>query len=222
MAKQTVGRTALGAAICRLIEQYQPEGTRLFNDQVVKELVSKPVRFLMQFASIRNFTVKQTDAVMKGLYGAQVCRTRYIDDAVQAALSQGIGQLVILGAGLDTRPYRLPGLEHLKVFEVDLPMVQDNKREKIVKHLGRLPSMSHSSRSTLMRRVWKPFLPGQHSTLPNRLCLFGKVSPNISRKKPFVGRWHSSEHQQMEAALCSPTFCEVSSSGVQISRVRTI
>ncbi|MGA9174055.1 MAG: SAM-dependent methyltransferase, partial [Thermoactinomyces sp.] len=139
MAKQTVGRTALGAAICRLIEQYQPDGTRLFNDRVVKELVGKPIRFLMQFAGIRNFTVKQTDAVMQGLYGAQVCRTRYIDDAVQAAISQGIGQLVILGAGLDTRPYRLSGLEHLKVFEVDLPTVQKDKREKIVKYLGRLP-----------------------------------------------------------------------------------
>ena len=36
MPKQTVGRTALGATVCRLIEQYQPEETRLFDDPVVK------------------------------------------------------------------------------------------------------------------------------------------------------------------------------------------
>jgi methyltransferase (TIGR00027 family) len=139
MAKQTVGRTALGAATCRLIEQYQPEETRLFNDPVVKELVGTPIRFLMQFASMRHLTVKQTDAVAKGIYGAQICRTRYIDDAVQASLSQGIGQLVILGAGLDTRPYRLPAIERVKVFEVDLPVVQNDKKKKVQKHFGRLP-----------------------------------------------------------------------------------
>jgi len=139
MAKQTVGRTALGAATCRLIEQYQPAETRLFNDPLVKELVGSPIREMMQFASMRNFTIQQTDAVAKGIFGAQICRTRYIDDVVQAALSQGIGQVVILGAGLDTRPYRLPGMDGVKVFEVDLPAVQNDKKKKIKKHFGRLP-----------------------------------------------------------------------------------
>jgi methyltransferase (TIGR00027 family) len=139
MAKPTVGRTALGTAICRLIEQYQPAETRLFNDAVVKDLVGAPVHLMMQLAILRNFTIKQTDSVGRGIFGAQICRTRYIDDAVQAALSRGIGQVVILGAGLDTRPYRLPGMEGVKVFEVDLPAVQNDKKKKIQKHFGRLP-----------------------------------------------------------------------------------
>jgi methyltransferase (TIGR00027 family) len=139
MAKKTVGRTALGAAVCRLIEQYQPQETRLFNDPVVRGLVATPIRVMMQFASLRNFTIQQTDGVAVGIFGAQICRTRYIDDAVQAALRQGIGQVVILGAGLDTRPYRLPGMQQVKVFEVDLPSVQDDKKNKIQKFLGNLP-----------------------------------------------------------------------------------
>jgi methyltransferase (TIGR00027 family) len=139
MAKQTVSRTALGTAICRMIEQYQPEGTRLFYDPVVKELVGRPIKLMMQIAGMRAYTVKQTDAVAKGIYGVQVCRTRCIDDAVRAALSQGIQQLVILGAGFDTRPYRLPGIENVKVFEVDLPAVQDDKKKKLRKYLGGLP-----------------------------------------------------------------------------------
>lgn len=136
MARQTVGRTALGAAICRLIEQYQPEATRLFDDPMVKELVGRPIRVMMQFASMRNLTIKRTDGIAPGIFGAQICRTRYIDDAVQTALSQGIGQLVILGAGFDTRPYRLPGMEHAKVFEVDLQAVQNEKKERLQKHVG--------------------------------------------------------------------------------------
>jgi methyltransferase (TIGR00027 family) len=139
MAKQRVGRTALGAAVCRLIEQYQPEATRLFDDPVVKDLVGLPLRVMMRFAAMRNFTIQQTEAVGRGIYGVQVCRTRFIDDVVQTALSEGIAQVAILGAGYDTRAYRLPGIERVKVFEVDLPAVQDDKKEKLQKHLGRLP-----------------------------------------------------------------------------------
>src|SRR4029077_17428710 len=117
MAKRSVGDTALGAAVCRLLEQFQPEPTRLFNDPVIKDLVGASIRVLMQFASMRNFTLKQTDAAMPGIYGAQICRSRFIDDAVQAAFTQGIKQLVILGAGYDTRPYRLAGMEDVSAFE---------------------------------------------------------------------------------------------------------
>ena len=58
----------------------------------------------MQFAGMRSLTISQTDAVMQGLYGAQLCRARYIDDAVLAALEQGSEQVVILGAGTVCHP----------------------------------------------------------------------------------------------------------------------
>jgi methyltransferase (TIGR00027 family) len=168
MAKQSVGNTALGAATCRLIEQFQPEETRLFTDPVVKDLVGIPIRALMQFESMRKFTIKQTDAIMPGIYGTQICRTRFIDDAVQAALSQGIAQVVILGAGLDTRPYRLAGMERVKVFEVDLPSVQEDKKKKLQKHLGRLPEQvtfvpidfdTQSLEAVLTRTAFDPSRP---------------------------------------------------------------
>lgn len=117
MARQTVGRTAFGTEICRLIMQYQPEGARLFDDPVVKEMVGGPIRLMMRFDGMRKLTIRQTDGIAPGIFGGQICRTRYIDDAVQATLSQGIDQLVILGAGFDTRPYRLPGMERVQVFE---------------------------------------------------------------------------------------------------------
>ncbi|MGD0857304.1 MAG: SAM-dependent methyltransferase, partial [Dehalococcoidia bacterium] len=139
MAKQSVSNTALGAAICRLIEQYEPEETLLFSDPIVKDLVGAPIRLLMRSARMRNFTVRQTDAAATGIYGAQICRTRFIDDVIQPALLEGIGQVVILGAGFDTRPYRLPGMERVIVFEVDLPAVQNNKKNRLKKHYGHLP-----------------------------------------------------------------------------------
>jgi O-methyltransferase involved in polyketide biosynthesis len=73
---------------------------------VVKDMVGTLIRALIQFESLRNYTIKQTDAIMQGIYGTQICRTRFIDEAVESALSQGIGQVMILDAGFDTRPYR--------------------------------------------------------------------------------------------------------------------
>jgi hypothetical protein len=65
-----------------LIELCQPEETRLFNDPVVKDFVVGPIQITMQLTAMRNFIIQPTDAVVKGVYGAQVCRTRFIEDAV--------------------------------------------------------------------------------------------------------------------------------------------
>ncbi len=139
MAKKSVTNTALGAAVCRLIEQYQPANIRLFDDPVVMDLVGRSIRLMLNSGTMRSFTIRQTDAITPGVYGVQICRTRYIDEAVRAAISQRIGQVVILGAGFDTRPYRLVELQSIPVFEVDLPSVQEEKKKGLIQHFGRLP-----------------------------------------------------------------------------------
>ncbi len=68
-----------------------------------------------------------------------VARTRAIDDATSAALEGGATQLVILGAGYDTRAYRLPAAARARVFEVDHPDTQARKVGPIAAALGRLP-----------------------------------------------------------------------------------
>jgi methyltransferase (TIGR00027 family) len=57
-------------------------------------------------------------------------RTRIIDDAWHAAHRRGATQLVILGAGLDGRPFRLNDLSEVSVFEVDHPSTQALKRDR--------------------------------------------------------------------------------------------
>jgi methyltransferase (TIGR00027 family) len=56
-----------------------------------------------------------------------VPRTIAIDDAVRAC---GHAQVVILGAGLDGRAWRMPELADTAVFEVDHPASQDDKRQR--------------------------------------------------------------------------------------------
>jgi methyltransferase (TIGR00027 family) len=59
-----------------------------------------------------------------------VARARCAEDAVAAAVERGVGQYIVLGAGLDTFAYRNPyPPERLRVFEVDFPATQAWKRE---------------------------------------------------------------------------------------------
>jgi methyltransferase (TIGR00027 family) len=50
-------------------------------------------------------------------------RTRWIDDALLRAAAAGTTQVVILGAGMDARAYRLPWAAGTRVFEIDQPEV---------------------------------------------------------------------------------------------------
>ncbi len=58
-------------------------------------------------------------------------RTVVIDEAVNAELARGTRQLVILGAGLDGRAFRLTALAGARVFEVDHPNTQAYKRARL-------------------------------------------------------------------------------------------
>lgn len=58
-------------------------------------------------------------------------RTIAIDDAVDAAAREGSRQLIILGAGLCARAWRLPALASSIVFEVDYPATQSYKRTRL-------------------------------------------------------------------------------------------
>jgi methyltransferase (TIGR00027 family) len=60
-------------------------------------------------------------------------RTFIIDDAVRGALARGTRQVVILGAGLDGRAWRMPELKVARVFEVDHPATQAYKRRQLEK-----------------------------------------------------------------------------------------
>lgn len=76
---------------------------------------------------------------MPGTLGGILCRTRYIDDVLKRSLEEGIEQVVILGAGFDSRAYRIAGMNQVQVFEVDLPGTRKLKQIRIEKVLGAVP-----------------------------------------------------------------------------------
>ncbi|MEM7154287.1 MAG: SAM-dependent methyltransferase [Myxococcota bacterium] len=65
-----------------------------------------------------------------GLVDHVSLRRAEIDAALHEAIADGIGQLVVLGAGLDGRAWRLESLREVTVFEVDHPATQAGKRQR--------------------------------------------------------------------------------------------
>jgi methyltransferase (TIGR00027 family) len=73
-----------------------------------------------------------------------VARARFIEDLVVEQLERGVGQYVILGAGLDTFAQRRPELaSRLAVFEIDRPGPQAWKRQRLIDLGLGVPSFLH-------------------------------------------------------------------------------
>ena len=134
MRKTQASTTAQGIAFARALESSKPDGERICCDPLARRLVG-PAFYL--FCKLFAGYVERKGP---GVLGFLVARCRYIDDYLQACLEDGLEQLVILGAGLDSRAYRFEQLEgHVKVFEVDHPATQQVKIRKLNEIFDRLP-----------------------------------------------------------------------------------
>ena len=72
-------------------------------------------------------------AAALGLTYHVALRTRAIDDALREGLARGATQLVLLGAGLDSRAYRIDELAGARVYEVDYPSTHRYKAERMAR-----------------------------------------------------------------------------------------
>jgi methyltransferase (TIGR00027 family) len=67
-------------------------------------------------------------------------RTRFVDDCLRWAVARGVAQVVVVGAGFDSRAYRCRALlARTRVFEVDTPATQSYKRRRAEAVLGAPP-----------------------------------------------------------------------------------
>ena len=124
-------RTAEQNALFRALESSRPERERVCHDPLARHFLTWPLTLVMHLAAIpggRTFATSYIDRHWPGVRSSVVARTRLIDDAITAALANHIEQLVILGAGFDSRAYRMPRLGAIDVFEVDHPDTQAAKR----------------------------------------------------------------------------------------------
>lgn len=132
-------QSAEGIALIRLGELRRPEDERICNDQYAPYFVNPMlVKFIEENPKEADKRSAEHERQFPGLNNMTVARVRYFDDSVKTALTDGIEQLVILGAGYDTRAYRIEGADKIRVFEVDHPETQRVKIEKIKGIFGAL------------------------------------------------------------------------------------
>jgi methyltransferase (TIGR00027 family) len=68
-----------------------------------------------------------------------ILRERYIDDFLKERLGEGLEQIIILGAGYDTRAYRTTGIEKTRIFEVDQSATQNLKIKRLKQIIDPIP-----------------------------------------------------------------------------------
>ena len=125
----TPSRTAEVMALFRALETLRPPRERLFADPLAEHFLGSWGRALVIVARIpfaRRLVERVVDRRWPGARTSAIARTRLIDDAVGLAMHDGAAQLVLLGAGFDSRPYRL-AVGRARIFELDQPATQKTK-----------------------------------------------------------------------------------------------
>jgi len=137
------GKASLTAELttaARAAESMRREDRRLCYDPLARELLSGPLRMVVRIPLLTGFILWFVERLAPGVPGEVLSRTQYIDDCLKARIDDGIEQLVVLGAGYDSRPYRFEELKgRVTVFEVDHPATQDVKRRRVRRLLGHPP-----------------------------------------------------------------------------------
>ena len=123
-----LGRAAADAGASHVADFRDPTA-RAFLDEKGKRSLAKTEQALREGKRSVRLEMARVMADMIAL------RTAAIDKAVRDAIAGGAKQVVILGAGYDGRAWRMPELAGVKVYEVDHPATQRDKRA----HLAELP-----------------------------------------------------------------------------------
>lgn len=120
-------KTALGVALLRAAHQTLDGAPKILRDPIVTLLLDDD--WPRQIGTQPGwFDAALTD----GLRSHVVLRSRYTEERLARAVQRGVNQCVILGAGFDTFAYRQPGwAADIRIFEVDHPATQDEKRFRL-------------------------------------------------------------------------------------------
>ncbi len=123
------------------IEQGFPKELRIVDDDLAPRILPLAMRMflsLVRSSAGRNWMIRSSEKSMPGIWGGMLCRKRYIDDCLAEAAAS-VDAVVNLGAGFDTRVYRLRPLSALPVWEVDQPENVAAKRASLRRVLGAIP-----------------------------------------------------------------------------------
>jgi methyltransferase (TIGR00027 family) len=133
--------TSFTAAAARAAHLVVDQDPRIFTDPLAAALLGDRAEELLAYH--RN---NPTHPILAAARAEVICRSRFTEDLLAAAVARGTDQYVILGAGLDTFAHRSELAARVHVFEVDHPSTQEWKRRA----LSSLPDVASG------RLTWVP------------------------------------------------------------------
>jgi leucine carboxyl methyltransferase len=164
-------RSAEIVAAWRAIAAHDPD-ERVRNPDYLAEKFIRP-GFLETIGLSSDFELSRKWLKMRGIFTYYYvnARTHHMDTILKKVASEGVKQVVILGAGYDSRAYRFRKIfPDLKFFEVDLPATQVQKKGRLTEIFGSPPD-----------RV--AYAPIDFNTQPRRPSLYGRGLHISSRKR---------------------------------------
>lgn len=142
MKAEKTSRTAQYMAFFRALESRRKENERLFSDPYAIHFIDSKLRLAVRLSQYGIFAKYINNTINKKIPGALssgIARTKYIDSLLENAISNGIQQVIILGAGFDTRAVRLDFLKTIPVIEIDHPNTSNFKAEIYKERIGKIP-----------------------------------------------------------------------------------
>ncbi|MFI5267868.1 MAG: SAM-dependent methyltransferase [Chloroflexota bacterium] len=145
-----LGWTALLVARARATESRRSD--RLFDDPLARDFVAAAGQALpdAEHAALPSLTHTDVDRWRTDYVAI---RTRFCDDYLIEACVTGCRQVALLAAGLDTRAFRLPWPQGVRLFEVDLPDVFSFK-ERVLAERGLAPACQRVVAPADLREDW--------------------------------------------------------------------
>ena len=137
------GSTAEGAATLRAVAHREVDRRLRDPDYLAARFVGRGLRLnaLVHVPLLRGIMKPLVERILPGGYWYETTRTKAMDEVLIDELEAGCRQVVILGAGFDSRAHRFADrLAGVAVFEVDHPVTSALKRERVRAIFGDLPA----------------------------------------------------------------------------------
>lgn len=152
--------------------------TPIFEDPYAKQLCGPVLGLALRFRPFEWLLFKVALAPLMPVSMCVVMRARYAEQALERAVANGIRQYVIIGAGMDSFAFRRPDLlQEIDAFEIDHPVTQRKKLERIAKAGLEVPKSHHFVASDLSQVSMVEALAGSAFDMskPTFLSLLGVI-----------------------------------------------
>lgn len=134
--------TAEVVALARALEHLRPAGDRILEDPYAHLFLGRASKAALAAWRVNGPTARLAKRLDPGALAFVPARHRYIDEQLSALLDEGAAQLLLLGAGYDSRAHRFAEqLAGRPVFEVDLAPISRRKAGIVHRHRAELPEV---------------------------------------------------------------------------------